>query len=79
MEPSDLAEARQLIDWLANLAADGGSVMLDLMMLRRRALMARSDGDEPAYRELVGRYGAMAESLGFEGHVAWAAALGDVS
>lgn len=68
----DRAEALELVDWLANLAADGGSVMLDLMLLRLRALMARSDGDESAYRELVGRYGAMAETLGFEGHIAWA-------
>ncbi|MBY0289311.1 MAG: hypothetical protein K2X52_19540 [Mycobacteriaceae bacterium] len=56
----------------ANLASDGGSVMRDLMLLRLRALIARSDGDDPAYRELVRRYGAMAESLGFDGHVAWA-------
>lgn len=68
----DQAEALELVDWLANLAAAGGSVMLDLMLLRLRALMARSEGDEPGYRESVGRYGAMAESLGFDGHVAWA-------
>lgn len=46
--------------------------MLDLMLPRLRALQARSHGDGPAYGELVGRYGAMAESLGFDGHVAWA-------
>ena len=46
--------------------------MLDLMLPRLRALQARSHGGGPAYGELVGRYGAMAESLGFDGHVAWA-------
>ncbi|ORB65291.1 ATP-binding protein [Mycolicibacterium tusciae] len=74
-DDGDRAEALELVDWVSNLAADGGSVMLDLILLRLRALMARSDGDEPAYRELVGRYGAMAESLGFDGHVAWAEEL----
>jgi class 3 adenylate cyclase len=30
------------------------------------------EGDDIAYRDLVNRYRAMAESLGFEGHIAWA-------
>lgn len=70
--PTATAEALELVDRLANLAPAGGSVMLDLMLLRLRALQARSHGDGPAYGELVCRYGAMAESLGFDGHVAWA-------
>jgi hypothetical protein len=37
-----------------------------------RALLARSHGDDVAYRALVDRYRAMAISLGFEGHIAMA-------
>ena len=68
----DLAEARELIDWLAKLAADGDPVMLEIMLLRLRAVMAMADGDDVVYSELVERYRAMAESLEFGGHVAWA-------
>jgi hypothetical protein len=44
-------------------------------LLRLRALLSRARGDHVAYRELVGRYRAMAESLGFEGHITWAQAM----
>ena len=47
----------------------------DGVALRLRALLARARGDDVAHRELVGRYLAMAESLGFEGHIAWAEAM----
>jgi len=52
-------------------------VMLTIMLLRLRALLARWRGDEVAYPDLVCRYRAMAESLGFEGHIAWAEAMSD--
>ena len=52
-----------------------GSAMRDITLLRLRALLARARGDDVAYRDLVGRYRAMAESLGFEGHIAWAEAM----
>ncbi len=42
---------------------------------RLRALLARARGDDVAYRDLVQRYRAMAESLGYEGHIAWAEAM----
>ena len=71
----DLAEAQEAIDWLANLPADEGSAMRDITLLRLRALLARARGDDVAYRDLAGRYRAMAESLGFEGHIAWAEAM----
>ena len=71
----DLAEAQEAIDRLANLSADDGSAMLDITLLRLRALLARARGDDVAYRDLVNRYRAMAESLGFEGHIAWAEAM----
>ncbi len=71
----DLAEAQRAIDRLANLPADQGSVVREITLLRLRALLARAHRDEVAYRDLVGRYRAMAESLGFEGHIAWAEAM----
>ena len=71
----DLAEAQEEIDWLANLAADQDSAMLDITQLRLRALLSRARGDDTAYRDYRDRYRAMAESLGFEGHIAMAKAM----
>jgi hypothetical protein len=73
----DLAETQEAIDWLANLSADDGSAMLEITLLRLRALLARARGDHVAYRDLVSRYREMAESLGFQGHIAWAKAMID--
>jgi hypothetical protein len=70
----DLAEAQAAIDRFANLPNDG-LAMLDITLLRLRALQARARGDEVANRELVDRYREMAESLGYEGHIAWAKAM----
>jgi class 3 adenylate cyclase len=70
----DLAEAQEAIDRLANLPADG-SAMIEITLLRLNALLARARGDDVAYRDLVERYRKMAESLGFEGHIAWAGAM----
>ena len=71
----DLAEAQEAIDWLANLRDDEDSAMLDITLLRLRALLARARGDDVACRDLMSRYRAMAESLGYEGHIAWAKAM----
>ena len=71
----DLAEAQEAIDWLTNLRDDQDSAMLDITLLRLRALLARARGDDVACRDLVSRYRAMAESLGYEGHIAWAKAM----
>jgi class 3 adenylate cyclase len=70
----DLAEAQQAIDCLANLADDDSAVR-DITVLRLHALLARARSDDIAYRDLASRYRAMAESLGYEGHIAWAEAL----
>ena len=72
---SDLAEAEEAIDRLAKLPADDGSAVREITLLRLRTLLARAHGDDVAYRDLVSRYREMAESLGFEGHIAWAKAL----
>ena len=71
----DLAEAQKAFDWLAHLPAKEGWVVHDMWLLRLRALLARSCGDDVVYRDFLGRYRAMAESLGYEGHIAWAEAM----
>ena len=71
----DLAEAEAAIDRLATVPADEGLAMRDITLLRLRALLARARGDDVAFRDLVSRYRAMAESLGFEGHIDWAEAM----
>ncbi|OBI91837.1 adenylate/guanylate cyclase domain-containing protein [Mycobacterium sp. 1245805.9] len=71
----DLAEAQEAMDRLANLRPDDVWAIREITLLRLRALLAGARGDANAYRDLVGRYRAMAESLGFEGHIAWAEAM----
>ena len=72
---ADLAEAQEAIERLANLPTTEGWAVRDIWLLRLRTLLARTRGDEVAYRDLVNRYRAMAETLGFEGHIAWAEAM----
>jgi ATP/maltotriose-dependent transcriptional regulator MalT len=71
----DQAEAREAIDWLTKLANEHESAMLEIMLLRLRALLCRVAGNQGAYRDLAGRYRAMAIELGFEGHLDWANAM----
>jgi class 3 adenylate cyclase len=65
---AEVSEAEATIDRLAKLPPDGWAVR-DIWLMRLRALLSRARGDETGYRHLVSRYRAMAESLGFEGHV----------
>ena len=71
----DVAEAEAAIERLAAAPADDGLAIRDIWLLRLRALLARAHGDDTAYQDFLGRYRAMAESLGFEGHIAWAEAM----
>jgi hypothetical protein len=71
----DMAEAEAAIEQLATAPADEGLVIREIWLLRLRALLARAHGDEAAYRDYRDRYRAMATSLGFEGHIAWAEAM----
>jgi hypothetical protein len=71
----DVAEAQAAIERLAAAPADDGLAVRDIWLLRLRALLARAHGDAGAYAHLRDRYCAMAESLGFEGHIAWAEAM----
>jgi class 3 adenylate cyclase/RecA/RadA recombinase len=73
----DLDEAQQEFDRLAILRIDQASAMLDIWLLRLRTLLARARGDDVVYRDLVSRYRATAESLGFQGHIDWAEAMMD--
>jgi hypothetical protein len=72
---SDVAEAEAAIERLAAAPADEGLVMRDIWLLRMRALLARAHGDVAAYGHFRDRYRDMANSLGFEGHIAWAEAM----
>jgi hypothetical protein len=72
---ADVAEAEAAIDRLAAAHHDDGLPPRDILLLRLHALLARAHGDAAAYTHLRDRYRAMATSLGFEGHIAWASAM----
>jgi hypothetical protein len=72
---SDVAEAEAAIERLAAAPTDEGLAVRDIWLLRLRALLAGAHGDDAAYRDYRDRYCAMATSLGFEGHIAWAEAM----
>ena len=72
---ADVAEAEAAITRLADVPADDGLVIREFWLLRLRALLARANGDDTAYRDYRDRYRAMATSLGFEGHMKWAEAM----
>jgi adenylate cyclase len=74
LEHGDVAEAETAIDRLAA-APIADLVVRDLTLLRLRALLAKACGDEAAYRDYRDRYRAMANELGFEGHMASAEAM----
>ena len=71
----DVVEAEAAIERLAAAPADEGLVIRDIWLLRLRALLARAHGDAEVYNQLRDRYGDMANTLGFEGHIAWAEAM----
>lgn len=73
--PTDLQEARATIERLAAVPTDVGFVLHDLWLLPMRAAETRARGDELDYRDYRDRYRSMANSLGFEGHIAWAEAM----
>ena len=71
----DVSEARTLIERLAAVPTDPGFVLFDLPLLRLRALLARTEGDDAGYRAFRDRYAAMAKALDFQGHMALADAM----
>ena len=72
---SDIAAAEAATERLAAAPVDYPVVFRDITLLRLRALLAQAQGDDTAYRDYRDRYRAMAESLGFEGHIKWAKAM----
>lgn len=70
----DLAEARRAVERLARTMADHDSTAVAITLLRQRTMLARAAGD-PGAPGLARRYRTMAESLGFQGHMAWAREL----
>jgi hypothetical protein len=72
---TDINEAERAIDRLAGATTDDVWPPRDIMVLRLRALVAQAQGRDAAYQDLVERYRAIARSLGFEGHIAWAEAM----
>ena len=71
----DVAEAEAAITRLADAPADDGLAMRDIWLLRLRALLARAHADRTAYRDYRDRYRDMARTLGYEGHIDWAAVM----
>jgi hypothetical protein len=71
----DVAEVEAAIERLAAAPADEGLAVRDIWLLRLRALVAQAHGDAAAYARFRDRYRDMAETLGFEGHIAWAEAM----
>ena len=71
----DVCEAEAAIDRLASVRFDDHLAVREIWLLRSRALLARAQGADTAYRDCRDRYRAMATSLGYEGHIAWAEAM----
>ena len=69
---TDLQEAQATIERLAAVPTDPGFVMNDIWLLRMRAWEAQARDDDASYQNHRDRYREMANSLGFEGHIAWA-------
>jgi adenylate cyclase len=74
-EPADTSAAREAIDRLAAVSTEPGVVLNAIALLRLRALLAHARGDEAEYQQYRDRYRAMANEIGFEGHIAMAEAM----
>ncbi|WP_204808685.1 AAA family ATPase [Mycobacterium riyadhense] len=73
--PTDLDEAHAAIDRLAAVVTEPEFVVHEIWLLRMRTLLAQARGDQAAYRDYRDRYRAMANSLDWQGHIAWAEAM----
>ncbi|QUR69295.1 ATP-binding protein [Mycobacterium spongiae] len=74
-DEGDVIEAAAVIERLAAAPADDGFAVRKVQLLRLRALLAHAHGDDAGYAQSRDRYRDMATSLGFAGHIAWAAAM----
>ncbi|VBA55253.1 hypothetical protein [Mycobacterium attenuatum] len=71
----DIGAAAEAVARLAAARGDEDLRSREINLLRWRAMLARARGDQGRYGGLRDRYRAMAASPGFEGHIAWAAAM----
>jgi adenylate cyclase len=71
----DLEDAQVAIDRLAAAPIDPELVLHEIILLRLRAMLARAQANERAYREYRDTYHKMSTDLGFEGHIEWAEAM----
>jgi adenylate cyclase len=72
---ADVRDARDVVATLAAKPTEPGVVLYEIWLLRLRALLAQAEGDEATYRDYRDRYRQMANDLGFEGHMHWAAEM----
>ncbi|GAT12428.1 ATP-binding protein [Mycolicibacterium novocastrense] len=73
--PDDIREAAEHIDRFADMATEPGVVVNEIQLLRMRARLARAQGDDSGFRDLVERYRALAVEFGFRGHIQLADAM----
>ena len=71
----DLSEAKEVTRGLAACPTEPGVIVYEIWLLRLRALLAQAEGDDVTYRDYRDRYRQMANDLGFEGHMQWAAEM----
>jgi class 3 adenylate cyclase len=71
----DVTEAEAAIERLAAEPAQEALAIREVWLLRLRALLARARGEDASYRDFRDRYRAMAAHHGYDGHIAWAAAM----
>ena len=69
---ADVQEANGAVERLASAPTDPGLCSTTSGCCGCERCYPRANGDDTAYRELRDCYRAMATSLGFEGHMAWA-------
>ena len=73
--PADQAEAEAAVHRLSRIHVSHVWATRAVMMLRLGALLAQARGDQSTYCDFRDRYRAMANEMGYEGHMAMAAAL----
>lgn len=71
----DIRQASAVIDQLAASPGEPMIGLIDVPVLRLRALLARARGQEASYREFRDQYRKAVTDLGFEGHMAIAEAM----
>jgi hypothetical protein len=67
----DVAAAEAAVDRLAAALPHAGSTFTASVVLRLRALLARTHGDQTGYRDYRDRYRAVARDLGFDRPMRW--------